>query len=111
MRVLATPAVGEMVRRVRSGGRSDLVMVLSNGCCDSTAPYLYDHYLPEPGSERVGEVEGVPILAAPWLASLYTGDAELVVDVEQGAMNDSLSLESEYDCRLTLRAPEAEPRP
>lgn len=82
-------------------------MVLGTGCCDSTAPYLYDHYLPEAGSERVGEVEGVPILAPGWLARLHEDEAALLVDVDDGVPNDSLSLESEYDCRLTLRAPGA----
>ncbi|MCA1832475.1 MAG: hypothetical protein ABR548_03145 [Actinomycetota bacterium] len=75
--------------------------------CDSTAPFLYDNYLPEPGSEPVGEVDGIQVLAPGWLAKLYDGDATLVVDVDEGVLNDSFSLESEYDCRFTLRAPAA----
>lgn len=86
-------------------GRSNLVMVLGTGCCDSTAPYLYDNYLPEPDARAVGELEGVPILAPGWLADLYSGDSTLVVDVDEGVVNDSFSLESEYDCRFTLRVP------
>lgn len=105
MRVESTPKAAEVVRRVRAEGRENLVMVLGTGCCDSTAPYLYDNYLPEPDSESVGEVEGVEILAPGWLAKLYGGDATLTVDVDEGVLNDSFSLESEYDCRFTLRAP------
>jgi uncharacterized protein (DUF779 family) len=106
MRIDATPEATEVVRRVISEGRSNLVMVLGTGCCDSTAPYLYDNYLPEPDARPVGELEGVTILAPGWLADLYKGNDTLVVDVDEGVVNDSFSLESEYDCRFTLRVPE-----
>jgi uncharacterized protein (DUF779 family) len=78
-------------------------MVLGDGCCDSTAPFLFDRYFPEPDAVPVGEVAGVPVLAHRWLADLYGAGAALVVDVDSGTPNDSLSLESEYDCRFTLR--------
>ena len=42
MRVRATAEAEEAVRRVAASGREDLVMVHGNGCCDSTAPYLFD---------------------------------------------------------------------
>ena len=51
----------------------------------------------------MGEVAGVPVLAHRWLAELYADAPSLVVDVDEGIPNDSFSLESEYDCRLTLR--------
>lgn len=106
MRIRATEPATKMVRRVINDGRTNLVMVLGSGCCDSTAPFLYDNYLPEPGCERIGEVEGVEVLAPGWLAKLYTGDDELIVDVDEGVVNDSFSLESEFDARFTLRVPE-----
>ncbi len=106
MRITATAEAERVVARVRSGGRTDLVMVLGTGCCDSTAPYLYDRYLPEPGSVRVGEVGGVDVLAPAWLADLYGAGDGLVVDVDEGVVNDSLSLESDLDCRFTLQVPE-----
>ena len=82
-------------------------MVLGTGCCDSTAPFLYDHYLVEPDAVRIGEAGGVPVFAHAWLARLYDGDRTLEVDVDEGLVNDSFSLESEYDCRFTLRVPDA----
>ena len=91
------------MRRVAAEGRTGLVMMLGDGCCDSTAPFLYDRYEPEPDAVPVGEIAGVPVLAHRWLADLYTDSPELEVDVDQGVPNDSLSLESEHDCRLTLR--------
>ncbi|MGH2793428.1 MAG: DUF779 domain-containing protein [Actinomycetota bacterium] len=105
MNVTITPDASKIVRRVREDGRTNLIMVLGTGCCDSTAPFLYDNYLPEPDARPVGEVDGIPIMAPGWLADLYPGDDGLIVDVDAGVVNDSFSLESEYDCRFTLRLP------
>jgi uncharacterized protein (DUF779 family) len=79
--VRATPRAEDVVERVKAEGRSDLVMVLGSGCCDSTAPYLYDRYYPGSDVVRVGEVAGVPIFSHAWLARLYRPD-ELVIDVD-----------------------------
>ena len=106
MHIDATGAAVATVRRVRDGGRTDLVMVLGTGCCDSTAPYLYDHYLVEPDAHEVGEVDGVRIFAPKWLAELYPADEKLTIDVDEGVLSDSFSLESAFECRFTLRAPE-----
>jgi uncharacterized protein (DUF779 family) len=100
--VRATARAEATVERVKGEGRTDLVMVLGTGCCDSTAPFLYDHYYPGPDVVRAGQVVGVPVFAHEWLARLY-GEGELVVDVDEGLPNDSFSLESEFDCRFTLR--------
>ena len=105
MNVSVTPEAEKIVRRVRDDGRENLIMVLGTGCCDSTSPFLYDNYIPEPDAQPVGVIEGVEIVAPRWLADLYPGEEGLVVDVDAGVLNDSFSLESEYDCRFTLRVP------
>jgi uncharacterized protein (DUF779 family) len=102
MRIRSTPRAQEVIGRVARLGRSDLVVVLGTGCCDSTAPFLYDHYYPGPDVVEVGRIEGVPVLAHEWLATLY-GDGSLTLDAEEGVVTDSFSLESDLDCRLTLR--------
>ena len=79
------------------------MIVLGTGCCDSTAPFLYDRYYPGPDVVEVGRVTGVPVFAHRWLADLY--EDGLQVDVDKGVVNDSFSLESQFDCRLTLRVP------
>ena len=110
MHVEATAPAEAAVRRVAESGKQDLVMVLGTGCCDSTAPFLYDRYVPGPDAVEVGRVAEVPVLAHGWLAKLYDGSDGLVVDVDEGVVTDSFSLESEYDCRFTLRvAPAAAP--
>jgi uncharacterized protein (DUF779 family) len=110
MNVTVTDAAEEMVRRVRAEGRENLIMVLGTGCCDSTSPFLYDNYLPEPDSQPVGIIDGVQIMAPKWLAELYPGDVGLIVDVDSGIANDSFSLESEFDSRFTLRVPQRDPQ-
>jgi uncharacterized protein (DUF779 family) len=101
--VTATQAAEAVVRKVAAEGREDLVIVLGTGCCDSTAPFLYDHYYPGSDTVVVGEVEGVPVHAHEWLANLYAEGDGLEIDVDTGVPNDSFSLESEYDSRFTLR--------
>ncbi len=102
MRITATPRSEDVVRRVATSGRRELVLVLGTGCCDSTAPFLYDRYYPGTDVVEVGRVSDVPVFAHTWLADLY-GDGDLVLDVDEGVPNDSFSLESDYDCRFTLR--------
>jgi uncharacterized protein (DUF779 family) len=104
MRVTASRRAEAVVKRVEAEGRAGLVMVLGTGCCDSTAPFLYDRYYPGADVVEIGRVAGVPIYAHAWLADLYREGGELEVDVDEGAPNDSFSLESEFDCRFTLRA-------
>lgn len=78
-------------------------MVLGTGCCDSTAPFLFDRYEPGPDLVPVGEVGDVPAFAHRWLADLYADTDAIEVDVDEGILTDSFSLESDYDCRFTLR--------
>lgn len=91
------------MERVAAEGRDGLVLILGSGCCDSTAPFLYDLYEPGPDAVAVGEVAGVPVYAQRWLAGLYRDAEGLQVDVDEGVLSDSLSLESEHGCRFTLR--------
>jgi uncharacterized protein len=103
VKVAATSMAEATVRTVASSGREDLVMVLGTGCCDSTAPFLYDRYYPGPDVVEVGRIADVPVYAQRWLADMYGRGDGLEVDVDDGVVNDSFSLESEYDCRFTLR--------
>ena len=103
MRVTATPAARRTVERVAAEGRDGLVLILGTGCCDSTAPFLYDRYEPGPDAVPVGEVAGVPGYAQRWLAGLYRDAEGLQVDVDESVLSDSLSLESEHGCRFTLK--------
>ena len=109
MKVEVTERAADAVRAVAASGRTDLVMVLGTGCCDSTAPFLYDHYDPGADAVEVGRVGEVPVYAPAFLAALYAGGDGLVVDVEDSRNADSFSLETEHGMRFTLRLPDAEP--
>jgi uncharacterized protein (DUF779 family) len=104
MKVSVTPGAEGAVQAVAASGREDLVVVLGTGCCDSTAPFLYDRYYPGPDVVEVGRVAGVTVLAHRWLADLYAEGDGLEIDVDRDAVSDSFSLETEHGCRLTLRA-------
>jgi uncharacterized protein (DUF779 family) len=110
MQLQATESAEAVVRKVAASGRQDLVMVLGTGCCDSTAPYLYDRYYPGPDTVLVGKVAGIPVHAPRFLAELYGEGDGLILDVDQHVTNDSFSLESEYDCRFVLKVPERQDR-
>ena len=103
MKLRATETAARVVEGVAAEGREDLVMVLGTGCCDSTAPYLYDRYYPGHDAVLVGAVEGVPVFAHGWLADLYAEGEGLQLDCREDVLSDSFSLESELGCRLTLR--------
>ncbi len=97
-----TPDAEAVVRKVAASGREELVMVLGTGCCDSTSPFLYDRYYPGPDVVEVGRVGDVPVYAHRWLADLYPEDDGLEIDVDEDAVGDSFSIESEYERRFTL---------
>ena len=104
MQIQATESARRAVTLVRSSGRTELVMVLSSGCCDSTSPYLYDNFLPEATSEQVGSIDGVPVYAPAWLARLYPGPQSLTIDATALPAEDSFSLETDHGLRFVLRA-------
>ncbi len=102
MRILATrraEAVIEQVRGLRSGA---LTITIGTGCCESTAPFLYEDFWPGPDQEQVGEVSGVAVYAPEYLRRLYPDDEGATIDVID-EMGESLSVETELGVRLVLR--------
>ena len=109
MRVTGTAAAARVVERAMRDRRGALVFTIGTGCCESTAPFLYEDFWPGPDSERVGEVAGVAVFAPAYLRALYPGDEGVTVDVEDGSMAESMSIETEYGCRFILRDPHGVP--
>ena len=104
-----TAAAARIVERAKRERRGALVFTIGTGCCESTAPFLYEDFWPGPDSEPVGEVTGVPVYAPEHLRALYPGDEGVTVDVEEGSMAESMSIETEYGCRFVLRGDERVP--
>jgi uncharacterized protein (DUF779 family) len=105
MRVDGSERAAEVIERVRERRQGVLSITLGTGCCESTAPFLYEDYPAGPDAERVGEVAGVPVMAPAVLRGLYREDETLVVDVID-ELAESLSIETDLGVRLVLRSPE-----
>src|SRR5712691_6476394 len=106
MRVTGTDAAARIVERSRRDRRGALVFTIGTGCCESTAPFLYEDFWPGPDTEPVGDVAGVPVYAPEYLRALYPGNDGVVIDVDAGLMAESMSIETEYGCRFVLRGDE-----
>ena len=105
MRVTGTDAAARIVERSRRDRSGELVFTIGTGCCESTAPFLYEDFWPGPDSEPVGEVGGVAVYAPAYLRALYPGDDGVTIDVEE-LMAESMSIETEYGYRFILRGDE-----
>jgi uncharacterized protein (DUF779 family) len=101
-KVVLTPVAADVIRRVREdqGGR-ELSLVIGNGCCDSTAPFLFADYMPAPTERLVGEREGVNVFVDDLVASSFDG-REVVVDASDDPQSDSFSCEAELGFRFKL---------
>jgi uncharacterized protein (DUF779 family) len=93
--------IEEMTRR-RAG---TLTVTIGTGCCESTAPFLYEDFWPGPDQEPVGEVAGVVVHAPEYLRVQYPDDDGVVLDVVD-ELGESLSVETELGVRLILRGPD-----
>ncbi|MCZ7535427.1 MAG: DUF779 domain-containing protein [Acidimicrobiia bacterium] len=106
-----TPEAASIVRRAARDRRGSLTITIGTGCCESTAPFLYEDFWVGPDQEQVGEVAGVPVFAPEYLRRLYQGDDGVMIDVVEGVLLESFSIETEYGVRLMLRNLEGQPVP
>jgi uncharacterized protein (DUF779 family) len=102
VKVDGTFAAEKIVERAKRDRKGALVFTIGTGCCESTAPFLYEDFWPGPDSEPVGDVAGVPVYAPDYLRALYPADDGVTIDVVDDFM-ESMSIETEYGCRFILR--------
>jgi uncharacterized protein (DUF779 family) len=108
VKVTGSQAAERVVERAKRDRRGALVFTIGTGCCESTAPFLYEDFWPGPDSEPVGEVAGVTVYAPEYLRALYPGADGVTIDVTDD-MAESMSIETEYGCRFILRDPTGTP--
>ncbi len=101
LKIVLTDTARLVLERVRGENGGNLVMVIGNGCCDSTAPYLFSDYIPGPNERLVGEIEEVPVFLDDSLSRSF-GGTEVVVDARDDPQPDSFSCESEIGYRFVL---------
>ncbi len=82
-----------------------LTVTIGTGCCESTAPFLYEDFWLDPEQEQVGTVAGVGIYAPRYVRDLYPDDDGVTLDVVE-EIAESLSIETEWGYRLILRGPD-----
>jgi uncharacterized protein (DUF779 family) len=100
--VVLTDAAADVVARVRDARGEDLSLVIGNGCCDSTAPFLFADYLAGPNEREVGTIAGIRVLLDDAVARSFEG-REVVVDASEGDVQpDSFSCEAELGYRFFL---------
>jgi len=97
-----TARAAEIVERVRAQRSGPLTFTIDGGCCEGTAPHLYEHYVLAPGAHAVAEVCAVPVYMPEAMATLYE-DARVTIDVVDDPLSDAMSLETEYGVRFVLR--------
>lgn len=102
MKIAGTDAAARVVERAVHDRAGALVFTIGTGCCESTAPFLYEDFWPGPDSEQVGAVGDVPVFAPEYLRALYPGEDGLTIDVVDDVM-ESMSIETEYGVRFILR--------
>ena len=101
MEVVLTDSALDALRRTRADRGDDLTFVIGNGCCDSTAPFLFASYVVGPAERHVGEVEGVPVVLEEGLVDLFEG-YEVVIDAREDPGGDSFSCETELGLRFSM---------
>ncbi len=107
MKVVATAEASRVIEEIKAIRSGKLVITLGTGCCESTAPFLYEDFDPGADATRVGAIDGVDVYAPAWLAELYKND-EIVIDADRGVVSESFSIETEIDARLKLCLPRRE---
>jgi uncharacterized protein len=100
-RIVLTEAARDLLERVKSESPENLALVIGNGCCDSTAPFLFADYMAGPNERLVGRAAGVPVYLDESLARSFA-DTEVVVDARDDPQPDSFSCETELGARFWL---------
>ena len=100
MKVTASARAAEVIAEMTTRRSGTLTVTIGTGCCESTAPFLYEDFWPGPDQEAVGEVAGVVVYAPEYLRVLYPGDQGPRLEVVD-ELGESLSVETELGVRLS----------
>ncbi len=102
MQISATQTALDAIARCGRERDGNLSITIGTGCCESTAPFLYEDFWPGPDQEIIGEVGGVSVYAPEYVRRLYPDDDGMVIDLVVEPA-ESLSIETEHGVRLVLR--------
>jgi uncharacterized protein (DUF779 family) len=102
VQVVLSDTAHELLQRIGERRRGQLTMVIGNGCCDSTAPFVFEDYFAGAAEQEIAQLDGgVTVVLDRALIDLFEG-REIVIDATEVAAADSFSCESELGMRFTL---------
>ena len=87
------------MREARSG---QLTISIDGGCCEGTAPHLYEDYVLPQGCHPIGQAEGISVYVPGRFQAQYEA-ATVIIDLVDDALSDAMSLETEFGVRLVVR--------
>lgn len=99
--LVLTDEAQNLLGRLQQERSGPLTMVIGNGCCDSTAPFVFESYFTGPNEQRVAELDGVEVVLDRSLVGLFDG-REIVIDAGPEPSGDSFSCESELGMRFSM---------
>ncbi len=102
VKVRVTQKAAEVIERARRELSGPLSFSIDGGCCEGSAPHLFEHYFVPAGTSAVAEAAGVPLYLPPGMDEIYK-DADVVIDVGPDDNSDSMSLETRWGLRFVLR--------
>ncbi len=91
-----------MLASVRAERGERLTFMIDGGCCEGTAPHLYEDAIITSASAHAGEVDGVPVYLQAAMIEPYR-DADVLIDVVDEPLSEAMSLETEHGVRFVLR--------
>jgi len=100
-KIVLTDAARAVLDEAKAVRGPDLTLVIGNGCCDSTAPFLFSEHVAGPNELPIGEVGDVPVLLDESLEDSFAG-SEVVIDAARDPQPDSFSCEAELGYRFML---------
>lgn len=91
-----------VIREVRSDRGGRLTITIDGGCCEGTAPHLYEDYVVPAGCIEIGRFDDIPVYVPGALREQYA-DGRVTIDVIDDPVSDAMSLETSLGKRLILR--------
>jgi uncharacterized protein (DUF779 family) len=92
----------EILRRVRETAAGPLTISIDSGCCEGTAPHLYDNYVVPHGSVEIARAADIPVFIPPHFQDQYDG-VRFEIDAVDDENSDAMSLETRLGVRLVMR--------
>jgi uncharacterized protein (DUF779 family) len=97
-----TDGAAAAIRAVRAARRGVLTITIDGGCCEGTAPHLYEDYVVPAGAVEIGRIDGIAVFVPGHFGEQYAA-TRVTLDVIDDPMSDALSLETSQGKRLVMR--------